>query len=47
MDNGMRKLVLIIALLLTLGIAELGQCARLKDIADVEGCEVTSCSATV
>jgi len=37
MDNGMRKLVLIIALLLTLGIAELGQCARLKDIADVEG----------
>ncbi|MCX6114588.1 MAG: flagellar basal body P-ring protein FlgI [Proteobacteria bacterium] len=33
----MRKLVLIIALLLTLGIAELGQCARLKDIADVEG----------
>jgi len=37
MDNGMRKLVLIIAMLLTLGIAELGQCARLKDIADVEG----------
>lgn len=37
MDNGMRKLVLTIALLLTLGIAELGQCARLKDIADVEG----------
>ena len=37
MDNGMRKLVLIIALLLTLGIAELGQCARFKDIADVEG----------
>jgi flagellar P-ring protein FlgI len=37
MDNGMRKLVLIIALLITLGIAELGQCARLKDIADVEG----------